>query len=109
MDEPFGALDALTREVMQVELMRIWGETGKTVVFVTHSIDEAVLLSDRVLVMSSRPGRIAEEVLIDIERPRQPDFRQRADFQDLAQHLRHSLGVAGLERAPRSLSSNDRP
>jgi NitT/TauT family transport system ATP-binding protein len=95
MDEPFGALDALTREVMQVELMRVWNETGKTVVFVTHSIDEAVLLSDRVLVMSVRPGRIAEEVAIEIERPRQPHFRQRPDFQRYAQNLRLSLGLAG--------------
>jgi len=94
MDEPFGALDALTREVMQVELMRIWRETGKTVLMVTHSIDEAVLVSDRVLVMSARPGRIIEEVTIDMERPRDPDFRTRPEFQDYAHRLRHSLGVA---------------
>lgn len=95
MDEPFGALDALTRELMQVEVMRIWGETGKTVVFVTHSIDEAVLLSDRVLVMSPRPGRIATEVSIEMERPRTPDYRQRRDFQEYAHLLRRELGLAG--------------
>ena len=91
MDEPFGALDALTREIMQAELMRIWRETGKTVLFVTHSIDEAVLLSDRVLVFSPRPGRIAEEIVIGLERPRDPDFRQRPEFQKYAHDLRGSL------------------
>lgn len=72
MDEPFGALDVLTRESMQMELARIWGETGKTVVFVTHSVDEAVLLGDRVIVFSPHPGRKREEVAVDIPRPRDP-------------------------------------
>jgi NitT/TauT family transport system ATP-binding protein len=70
MDEPFGALDLLTREAMQRELARIWGETGKTVVLVTHSVDEAVLLGDRVVVFTTHPGRIKEEVAIDVPRPR---------------------------------------
>jgi NitT/TauT family transport system ATP-binding protein len=70
MDEPFAALDALTREDLSLELQRIWQERRKTIVFVTHSIDEAVLLSDRVVVMSPRPGRVLEIVPIEAERPR---------------------------------------
>jgi ABC-type nitrate/sulfonate/bicarbonate transport system ATPase subunit len=70
MDEPFGALDLLTRESLQKELARIWMETGKTVVFVTHSIDEAVLLGDRVVVFSAHPGRIIQEIKITAARPR---------------------------------------
>jgi len=70
MDEPFGALDAQTRETMQEELTRLWERTGKTIVFVTHDIEEAVYLGDRVVVLSARPGRIREEVMIDLPRPR---------------------------------------
>jgi NitT/TauT family transport system ATP-binding protein len=70
MDEPFGALDEQTRVVLQQELLRIWGATGKSVVFITHSVDEALTLADRVLVMSHRPGRITAEVPIPFERPR---------------------------------------
>lgn len=72
MDEPFGALDLLTREAMQKELARIWGETGKTVIFVTHSIDEAVMLGDRVAVFSTHPGRVKAQLDVDIPRPRDP-------------------------------------
>jgi NitT/TauT family transport system ATP-binding protein len=70
MDEPFGALDAQTREVMQEELTRLWEHTGKTIVFVTHDIEEAVYLGDRVVVLTARPGRIKEEVPISLPRPR---------------------------------------
>lgn len=70
MDEPFGALDAQTRELMQEELLRIWSADRKTVVFVTHSIDEAIVLSDRVVVMQSNPGRIVEDITIPFDRPR---------------------------------------
>ncbi len=94
MDEPFGALDALTREIMQGELLRIWGETHKTVLLVTHSIDEAVLMSDRVVVLSARPGKVVEDLVIDLPSPRDPGLRSLPRFQDYARHLRQLLGVA---------------
>jgi NitT/TauT family transport system ATP-binding protein len=76
MDEPFGALDAQTREVMQEELMLLWERTKKTVVFVTHDIDEAVFLGDRVVVLTARPARIREEVKINLPRPRNLEVRK---------------------------------
>lgn len=80
MDEPFAALDQQTREIMQAELMRIWVETRKTVLFVTHQIDEAVYLSDRVLIFTVRPGRLKQEVVIDLPRPRQLDIKRSPEF-----------------------------
>jgi NitT/TauT family transport system ATP-binding protein len=80
MDEPFAALDAQTREVMQAELLRIVSETNKTVLFITHQIDEAVYLSDRVEVMSARPGRILEEVAIELPRPRSLEVKLTPEF-----------------------------
>jgi NitT/TauT family transport system ATP-binding protein len=88
MDEPFGALDALTREEMSLELLRIWTTQPKTIVFVTHSIPEAVLLSDRVVVMSPRPGRIAEIVDVPLPRPRTFEAEGLREFQARAQHIR---------------------
>ena len=94
MDEPFGALDAMTREIMQQELTKIWQRTAKTILFVTHSIDEAVLLSDRVLVMSPRPGRIQRTLEIDLARPRGAAQRASDAFQNYALTLRHSLHLS---------------
>ena len=80
MDEPFSALDAQTREIMQTELMRIWEEGRKTVLFVTHQIDEAVFLSDRVLVLARRPGRIREDIDITLSRPRALAVKRASEF-----------------------------
>jgi NitT/TauT family transport system ATP-binding protein len=80
MDEPFGALDALTREQMRIDLEELWLSTQKTVVFITHSIDEAVLLADRVMVMSPRPGRIERTIDVDLPRPRGLEARGMAKF-----------------------------
>lgn len=80
MDEPFAALDAMTRERMSLELQDIWNASRKTVVFITHSIPEAVFLSDRVLVMTPSPGRIREEITVDLPRPRTIDTMATADF-----------------------------
>ncbi|MGH7089805.1 MAG: ABC transporter ATP-binding protein [Stellaceae bacterium] len=80
MDEPFAALDAQTREIMQTELLRIWREAKKTVLFVTHQIDEAVFLSDRVLVFTVRPGRLKESIAIDLPRPRMLELKRTSEF-----------------------------
>jgi len=80
MDEPFAALDAQTRELMQEELLGIWKTSGKTVLFITHQIDEAVYLSDRVLVMSARPGRILADIRVDLPRPRSLDVKRTPRF-----------------------------
>jgi NitT/TauT family transport system ATP-binding protein len=81
MDEPFGALDAQTRELMQEELTSIWQRNKRTVLFVTHDIEEAVYLSDRVIVFSARPGRLKADVAIDLPRPRKPEIRKSTEFQ----------------------------
>lgn len=88
MDEPFAALDAMTREHLMLELQRIWQAQAKSVLFITHSIAEAVFLSDRVLVMSARPGRIVENLAIDLPRPRTLDTLAAPRFIELSQHLR---------------------
>jgi NitT/TauT family transport system ATP-binding protein len=91
MDEPFGALDAMTRDNMNVELARIAAQSGKTVFLITHSIAESVFLSDRVLVMSSRPGRIIEEIAIDLPRPRTLDVVADPAFSETVLRIRHLL------------------
>jgi NitT/TauT family transport system ATP-binding protein len=91
MDEPFASLDAQTREQMQVELLRIWGARRKTVIFVTHQIEEAVYLADRVLLMTHRPGRVREEVEVTLERPRRPEQKRSPDFHRLVDHLAEEL------------------
>ena len=92
MDEPFGAVDAQTREQLQEELLKIWAKTDTTVIFVTHSIDESIYLSDRVVVMHSRPGRIKEEVLVDLPRPRwEGDVKADPRFARLRTDIRESL------------------
>ena len=88
MDEPFSALDAMTRETMMDDLQRIWTETRKTVMFITHSIPEAVYLSDRVIVLSPRPARLVEDLTIDLPRPRTMDTMSEARFTDYTRHLR---------------------
>ena len=87
MDEPFASLDAQTREVMQAELLRIWNAAQKTVVFVTHQIEEAVYLSDRVVVMSARPGRILADIRIELPRPRALEVKRTAEFARYADQI----------------------
>jgi NitT/TauT family transport system ATP-binding protein len=91
MDEPFGALDEMTRERMNSEVLRIWEQTGTTVVFVTHSIPEAVFLSSRVVVMSARPGRITNIVDVDLPRPRNEDTRESPRYFELVTAVREAL------------------
>jgi len=91
LDEPFGQLDALTRERMGEELLRIWQTKQKTVLMVTHSIPEAIYLSDRILVLTSRPARICLDLAVNLPRPRQEDMRYSQPFVELAQQIRHQL------------------
>ena len=93
MDEPFGALDAMTREQMNSELQRIWMEQQKTVLFITHSISEAVYLADRVLVMSPRPGRIIGEIKIDLPRPRSVSTTETVEFSSFTREIRGYLNA----------------
>jgi NitT/TauT family transport system ATP-binding protein len=95
MDEPFGALDAMTREQMNLELMRIWQQSRKTVIFITHSIGEAIFLSDRVIAMSARPGTIADILTIDLPRPRDLSVINTDRFGRYAAHLRSLLNAQG--------------
>ena len=94
MDEPFGALDEITRDRMNLELHRIWEETNTTILFVTHSIPEAVLLSGRVVVMTARPGRVQEIIPIDLPYPRTTEVEESTRYYELVTEVRESLGQA---------------
>lgn len=105
MDEPFAALDALTREAMSIELQRIWMARRKTIVFVTHNISEAVLLADRIIVMSARPGRIIMELANPAQRPRNIQFLSEASAGNLSRAIRESLVRAHERNASESMAS----
>lgn len=93
MDEPFAALDAMSREFMMLELQRIWMSTKKSVIFITHSIPEAVFLSDRVITMSARPGRVIDEHRIELPRPREASTMGSATFGNYCTHFRNLFGT----------------
>ena len=91
MDEPFGSVDAQTRWILQEELLKIWSDYRNFVLFVTHDIEEAILLGDRVLVMSERPGRINEVITIPFDRPRKVSYRERPEIMEIKWHIWHLL------------------
>ncbi|MBI2874709.1 MAG: ABC transporter ATP-binding protein [Firmicutes bacterium] len=97
MDEPFGALDAQTRRRLQNELLNLWQRYRKTVVMITHDMEEAVYLSDRILIFAPRPGRVAEEVLVDLSRPRDEHVRRTTAFADLVEHVWETLQRLTIE------------
>jgi NitT/TauT family transport system ATP-binding protein len=96
MDEPFGALDAMTRDDLNVELAQIWQDTRKTLLFITHSIVEAVFLSDRVVMMSKAPGMIVDTITIDLPRPRRLAVRDSAEFAAYVHRIRHHFAELGI-------------
>ena len=109
MDEPFGALDEMTRERMNSEVLRIWERTGTTIVFVTHSIPEAVFLSSRVVVMSPRPGRITKVIDVDLPRPRSVETRESRRYFEIVTEVREALRAGGgLEVDEVTLASEER-
>jgi NitT/TauT family transport system ATP-binding protein len=97
MDEPFGALDAQTRAMMQENLLRLWSEFKTTVMFVTHDVDEAIFLADRVLIMSASPVRIIEDVRVPLSRPRSPEMFTEQTFIDLKRHCLHVIRTESLK------------
>ena len=100
MDEPLGALDEISRTAMRYELLRLWELYRKTVVFVTHSIPEAVMSSDRVVVMSSQPGRVLQEVPIDLPRPREESLERSERFLQYVQYIKEVLSLGALSGTP---------
>lgn len=107
MDEPFGALDALTREQMRLDLELLWLSTKKTVIFITHSVDEAVLLADRVLVMSPRPGKVVRELHIDLPRVRGLEARRDQRFFDYCDEINEIFFSQGVLRRTESPPTTD--
>ncbi len=105
MDEPFGALDPQIRELMQIELMRLWEEDRKTVIFVTHSVDEAIFLSDRIVIFSARPGRILETLNVDLPRPRWTNDEQVKASPAFIEHRLHVWRLLKQQLAQSSASS----
>jgi NitT/TauT family transport system ATP-binding protein len=99
MDEPFGALDAFTRDEMNLLLQEIWLETGKTIVFITHNIAEAVFLADRIMVMTPRPGRLASVFTIDLPRPRPLEVTAQPHFFELVAKIKGSIDHGAGARA----------
>jgi len=95
MDEPFGALDAQTRSEMQLLLLRVWDETASTILFVTHDVEEAIYLADRIFIMSAHPGTIVEDVQVPFDRPRDLSLKQRNEFHELQNYV-----LSCLRRAP---------
>src|SRR5207244_1946749 len=91
MDEPFAALDAQMRLVLQEELLQIWEQDRRTVMFITHSLEEAILLGDRVVIMSARPGKILSDYKVEFERPRKPEIRGSAEFAELHERIWEQL------------------
>ena len=108
MDEPLGALDEMTRSAMRYELIRLWGLSRKTVVFVTHSIPEAVLMSDRVVVLSPQPGRVLEEVEVELPRPREKSLEHSRPFLELVAHVKDVLSSEAPHGTP-SLETSSVP
>jgi NitT/TauT family transport system ATP-binding protein len=104
MDEPFGALDALTREQMRLDLAALWLATRKTVLFITHSIDEAVLLADRVVVMSPRPGRIERIMEVSLARPRGLEARRAPEFVRVTEQITDIFLAGGVLHGARALA-----
>lgn len=93
LDEPFGALDALTREKISMDLLRVWQQSKQTALMVTHDINEAVLLADRIIVLSQRPGKIVEDMMINLSRPRKVEMMYTEEFVQLAKQVRYAIDI----------------